>query len=64
MSALLGFPQMIPSFLGFFVRQFPDWAADNILVGAVVSYLIAVVLQPAPLQKTGSLIDALEMTRE
>lgn len=47
MSALLGFPQMIPSFLGFFVRKTPDWAAwATILVGAVVSYIIAVVLQP------------------
>jgi Na+/proline symporter len=48
MSALLGFPQMIPSFLGFFVRKTPDWAAwATILVGAVVSYIVAVVLQPA-----------------
>ena len=47
MSALLGFPQMIPSFLGFFIRKTPDWAAwATILVGAIVSYLIAVVLQP------------------
>ena len=47
MSALLGFPQMIPSFLGFFVRKTPDWAAwATILVGAVVSYIVAVVLQP------------------
>jgi len=47
MSALLGFPQMIPSFLGFFVRKTPDWAAwATMLVGAVVSYVIAVVLQP------------------
>ena len=43
MSALLGFPQMIPSFLGFFIRKTPDWAAwATILVGALVSYLIAV----------------------
>ena len=47
MSALLGFPQMIPSFLGFFIRKTPDWAAwATILVGAVVSYFIAIVLQP------------------
>lgn len=47
MSALLGFPQMIPSFLGFFVRKTPDWAAwATILVGAVVSYIVAIVLQP------------------
>ncbi|MGB5347686.1 MAG: hypothetical protein WBN23_16080 [Woeseia sp.] len=47
MSALLGFPQMIPSFLGFFIRKTPDWAAwATILVGAVVSYIVAVVLQP------------------
>jgi len=47
MSALLGFPQMIPSFLGFFIRKTPDWAAwATILVGAIVSYIIAVVLQP------------------
>ncbi|MBT8131283.1 MAG: transporter, partial [Gammaproteobacteria bacterium] len=47
MSALLGFPQMIPSFLGFFVRKTPDWAAwATMLVGAVVSYIIAVVLRP------------------
>ena len=50
MSALLGFPQMIPSFLGFFIRKTPDWAAwATILVGALVSYLIAVVLQPVHL---------------
>ena len=47
MSALLGFPQMIPSFLGFFIRKTPDWAAwATILVGAIVSYIIAVVMQP------------------
>ena len=47
MSALLGFPQMIPSFLGFFIRKTPDWAAwATIVVGAAVSYTIAVVLQP------------------
>jgi len=47
MSALLGFPQMIPSFLGFFIRKTPDWAAwATILVGAIVSYFIAVILQP------------------
>lgn len=47
MSALLGFPQMIPSFLGFFVKKTPDWAAwATILVGAIVSYLVAGVLQP------------------
>ncbi|MEP5566480.1 MAG: transporter [Halioglobus sp.] len=47
MSALLGFPQMIPSFLGFFIRKTPDWAAwATILVGALVSYIVAVVLQP------------------
>ena len=46
-SALLGFPQMIPSFLGFFIKKTPDWAAwATILVGALVSYLIAGVLQP------------------
>ena len=47
MSALLGFPQVIPSFLGFFIRKTPDWAAwATILVGAIVSYIVAVVLQP------------------
>ena len=47
MSALLGFPQMIPSFLGFFVRKTPDWAAwATMLVGALVSYIVAGVLQP------------------
>ena len=47
MSALLGFPQMIPSFLGFFIRKTPDWAAwATIIVGAIVSYIIAVILQP------------------
>lgn len=51
MSALLGFPQMIPSFLGFFVRRTPDWAAwATMLVGAVVSYVVAVVLQPHHLE--------------
>ncbi|MGI9202708.1 MAG: sodium:solute symporter family transporter [Woeseiaceae bacterium] len=51
MSALLGFPQMIPSFLGFFVRKTPDWAAwATILVGAVVSYIVAVVLQPGHIE--------------
>ena len=46
-SALLGFPQMIPSFLGFFIRKTPDWAAwATMLVGAIVSYVVAVVLQP------------------
>ena len=51
MSALLGFPQMIPSFLGFFIRRTPDWAAwATILVGAVVSYFVAVVLRPEHVQ--------------
>ena len=51
MSALLGFPQMIPSFLGFFVRKTPDWAAwATMLVGAAVSYIIAVVLQPGDVE--------------
>ncbi|MGI9261531.1 MAG: sodium:solute symporter family transporter [Woeseiaceae bacterium] len=51
MSALLGFPQMIPSFLGFFVRKTPDWAAwATMLVGAAVSYIVAVVLQPAHIE--------------
>lgn len=51
MSALLGFPQMIPSFLGFFVRRTPDWAAwATMLVGAVVSYVIAVVLRPEDIE--------------
>jgi len=55
MSALLGFPQMIPSFLGFFIRKTPDWAAwATIVVGAIVSYFIAVVLQPEYVQ---SLLD-------
>ena len=46
MSALLGFPQMIPSFLGFFIKKTPDWAAwATILVGAIVSYIIAGVLK-------------------
>ncbi len=47
LSALLGFPQMVPSFLGFFIRKTPDWAAwATMLVGAGVSYIVAVVLQP------------------
>ena len=51
MSALLGFPQMIPSFLGFFIRKTPDWAAwATMLVGAVVSYIVAVVLQPQDIE--------------
>lgn len=51
MSALLGFPQMIPSFLGFFIKKTPDWAAwATILVGAVVSYIIGVVLQPQDIE--------------
>ncbi len=50
-SALLGFPQMIPSFLGFFVRKTPDWAAwATMLVGAAVSYIVAFVLQPAMIE--------------
>jgi SSS family transporter len=52
MSALLGFPQMIPSFLGFFIRKTPDWAAwATILVGALVSYFVGIVLQPEHIQQ-------------
>lgn len=52
LSALLGFPQMIPSFLGFFIKKTPDWAAwGTILFGAFVSYLIGVELQPEHVQK-------------
>jgi len=64
MSALLGFPQMIPSFLGFFIRKTPDWAAwATIAVGAVVSYLIAVILQPAHIESWFTLSTPLS-TRE
>jgi SSS family transporter len=50
-SALVGFPQMIPSFLGFFIKKTPDWAAwATILVGACVSYLIAGVLEPTHIE--------------
>ncbi len=60
MSALLGFPQMIPSFLGFFIRKTPDWAAwATILVGAAVSFVIAVVLQPEYVERWLGLSTAL-----
>ncbi|MEM7279240.1 MAG: transporter, partial [Pseudomonadota bacterium] len=60
MSALLGFPQMIPSFLGFFVRKTPDWAAwATIVVGAGVSYVVAVVLQPQHIEQWFELSTAL-----
>lgn len=62
MSALLGFPQMIPSFLGFFIRKTPDWAAwATILVGAVVSWLVGFVLQPEHIE--GMLGLSVEFTR-
>lgn len=52
MSALLGFPQMIPSFLGFFIRRTPDWAGwATIGVGAVVSYIVGGVLEPAHIER-------------
>jgi SSS family solute:Na+ symporter len=64
MSALLGFPQMIPSFLGFFIRKTPDWAAwATMLVGALVSYLVAGVLQPHHIETWFGLPTALT-TRE
>ena len=64
MSALLGFPQMIPSFLGFFVRKTPDWAAwATMLVGAAVSYIVAVVLQPEHIENWFNLSSQLT-TRE
>jgi hypothetical protein len=45
-GALLGFPMTIPTFLGFFLRRTPDWAAwATMLVGAVVSYLVGFRLQ-------------------
>jgi SSS family solute:Na+ symporter len=51
MSALLGFPQMIPSFLGFFIRRTPDWAAwATMVVGAIVSYVVAGVLTPGHIE--------------
>jgi len=60
MSALLGFPQMIPSFLGFFVRKTPDWAAwATMVVGAAVSYIIAVVLGPEDIENWFGLSQAL-----
>jgi SSS family transporter len=62
MSALLGFPQMIPSFLGFFIRKTPDWAAwATILVGAGVSYIIGVVLQPEHIEQLFNL--SIELTK-
>ena len=60
MSALLGFPQMIPSFLGFFIRKTPDWAAwATMLVGALVSYTVAGVLQPQHIETWFRLPEAL-----
>jgi len=64
MSALLGFPQMIPSFLGFFIRKTPDWAAwGTMLVGALVSFIVAGVLQPQHIEAWFDLSTALT-TRE
>lgn len=59
-SALLGFPQMIPSFLGFFIRKTPDWAAwATMLVGALVSYIVAMVLRPEHIETWFQLSTAL-----
>ncbi len=44
-GALIGFPMTIPAFLGFFIKKTPDWAGwGTLLVGAIVSYVVGVVI--------------------
>jgi SSS family solute:Na+ symporter len=51
LSALIGFPQIIPSFLGFFIRRTPDWAAwATILVGAIVSWVVGGLMEPTHIE--------------
>lgn len=46
-GALIGFPMTIPAFCGFFIKKTPDWAAwGTLVVGAIVSYMVGVIIKP------------------
>lgn len=44
-GALIGFPMLIPVFLGMFVRRTPDWAGwSTLIVAAIVSYIFGIAM--------------------
>ena len=50
-GTLVGFPVLIPSILCFFIRKTPDWAGwGTIVVGMIVSAVIAFVITPEMIQ--------------
>ncbi len=55
-NTLIGFPVLIPAFLGFYIKKTPDWAVGGtILVGMCVSAVIAFVITPEMMQSLLSL---------
>lgn len=44
-GALIGFPMLVPVFLGMFVRRTPDWAGwGTLIVAAIVSYIFGILM--------------------
>tara|TARA_R110001583_G_scaffold60713_2_gene180143 strand:+ start:34405 stop:36213 length:1809 start_codon:yes stop_codon:yes gene_type:complete len=55
-GALISFPMTVPTFLGFFIRKTPDWAAwATLLVGACVSYYVGLVITAGDIESWFSL---------
>ena len=63
-SSLLALPVLIPSILGYFVKETPDWAGwATILVGGLVSAFIMFGITPELIEKVLQLSEPLT-TRE
>lgn len=59
-GTLVAFPVLIPSFLGFFVKKTPDWAGwATIVVGMMVSYVVAFVITPEMIESVLGLTEPL-----
>ncbi len=50
-GALIGFPMLIPIFLGMIIRKTPDWSAwTTLIVGGFVSYIFGISLQAGDIE--------------
>ena len=57
---LVKLPILIPSLLGFFVKKTPDWAGwGTIVVGAIVSYIVAFIITPEMIERGLNLTEPL-----